>query len=151
VIGCSSEQSPLLTSQSATSSSGTELSDGNLSGLWTGTTTTGGLLGMPGITRSINLDLKQNNDKITGSYRCYSKGANSLCRNGDETGTITGTAHGKQINLNVVLLPDQSNCRFMGIMDYNGNGQYTCYSQGSIVEQGNWQATGPVASQRARP
>jgi hypothetical protein len=151
-IGCSGEQSPLPASQSGAAAADLEPSEGNLSGLWSGTTTTGGYLGMPGKIRSIQLRLKQVGDKITGSYRCYSgKAANSLCRNGDETGSVTGTAHGNQISLNVFLLPDQSNCRYSGILDYNGNGPYTCYSQGGIVEQGNWQATGPVALQPARP
>ena len=76
-------------------------------------------------------------DKVTGEYRCSP--GNALCRNGDEKGSIEGTANGNQVNLNTILLPDASNCRFTGTLDYNGNGQYTCYLQGRIVEQGTWQ------------
>ncbi|MGC2493207.1 hypothetical protein, partial [Candidatus Binatus sp.] len=51
---------------------------GNLSGLWVGKTSTGGLIGMPGLTRSIKLDLQQTGEKITGTYHCYSgKSSNS--------------------------------------------------------------------------
>lgn len=56
-------------------------------------------------------------------------------------GSIEGTANGSHVSLNMTLLPDASNCRFMGTLDYNGNGQYTCYLQGRIVEQGTWQAS----------
>ena len=116
-----------------------DVADGNLSGLWTGTTSTGGYIGMAGKTRNIKLVIRQVGDKLTGSYRCSP--GNSLCRNGDNKGSITGTANGTQVNLNIMLLPDASNCRYVGTLDYNGNGSYTCYGQGQIVEQGNWEAT----------
>jgi hypothetical protein len=115
---------------------------GNLSGLWVGKTSTGGLIGMPGLTRSIKLDLQQTGEKITGTYHCYSgKASNSFCRNFDEKGSIQGEAHGTRVNLNIQVLPDASNCIYTGILDYNGNGNYICYWQGSIVEQGTWQLT----------
>lgn len=144
-ISCSTEEmKPSAGSgpvETAAPSNGVE---GDLSGLWVGTTTTGGLLGMPGKIRSIKLDLRQAGDKITGSYLCYSgKTSNSFCRNSDENGSITGRARGSQVTLSIFLLPDASNCRYMGILDYNGNGQYTCYLQGRIVEQGTWQASRP--------
>ncbi|MFZ0677219.1 hypothetical protein [Candidatus Binatus sp.] len=94
---------------------------------------------MAGLTRSIKLVIRQEGDKVTGEYRCSS--GNALCRNGDEKGSIEGTANGSHVSLNITLLPDASNCRFMGTLDYNGNGQYTCYLQGRIVEQGTWQAS----------
>ena len=93
---------------------------------------------MAGKTRNIKLVIRQVGDKITGSYRCSA--GNSLCRNGDNKGSIKGTANGNQVNLNIMLLPDASNCRYMGTLDYNGNGQYACYWQGQLVEQGTWEA-----------
>ncbi len=142
-ISCSTEETKLpVSSGSSQAATPSNVVDGNLSGLWVGTTTTGGMLGMPGIIRSIKLDLQQVGDKITGSYLCYSgRTANSFCRNSDEKGTIEGTARESQVALNIMVLPDASNCRYMGTLDYNGNGQYTCYLQGHIVEQGTWQAT----------
>jgi hypothetical protein len=141
--GCSTEQ---MTMPVASAPTGATVQNpdnrGSLSGLWVGTTTTGGLLGMPGLIRSIKLDLQQTGDKITGTYHCCSgKKANSFCRNFDEKGSIQGTAHGTTVNLNIMVLPDASNCIYSGILDYNGNGQYVCYWQGNIVEQGNWQLT----------
>lgn len=139
-IGCSTQQTEVPATSASTPaappSNGTEE---NLSGLWTGTTSTGGLVGMAGLTRSIKLVIRQEGDKVTGEYRCSS--GNALCRNGDEKGSIEGTANGSHVSLNITLLPDASNCRFMGTLDYNGNGQYTCYLQGRIVEQGTWQAS----------
>jgi len=92
---------------------------------------------MAGLTRSIKLFIRQKDNKVTGEYRCSP--SNALCRNGDDRGSIEGTANGSQVNLNIMVLPDASNCRYTGTLDYNGNGQYTCYLQGGIVEQGTWQ------------
>lgn len=123
----------------AQAASQVDAADGNLSGLWIGTTTTGGLVGMAGRTRSIKLVIRQFGDKITGSYRCSA--GNSMCRNQNQQGSIEGKANGNQVRLNILVLPDASNCRYIGTLDYNGNGQYTCYLQGRIVEQGIWQAS----------
>lgn len=139
VIGCSTQQITVpVNSASTEAAPPSNLAQGNLAGLWTGTTSTGGLLGAAGETRNIKLDLRQAGDQITGSYRC--SGGNSPCRNHNETGSIKGIANGNQVNLNIMMLPDASNCRYRGILDYNGNGQYTCYLQGRIVEQGTWAA-----------
>jgi len=138
--GCSTQETKVPVSSASSSapppSNGAE---DNLSGLWTGTTSTGGLLGMAGLTRSIKLVIRQEGNKVTGEYRCSP--GNALCRNGDEKGSIKGTASGSHVSLNIALLPDASNCRFIGTLDYNGNGQYTCYLQSRIVEQGTWQAS----------
>ena len=143
-IGCSTQETKLPASSESTTGttapSGTAAQD--LSGLWVGTTSTGGLLGMPGLIRSIKIDLQQSGEKLTGTYSCYSgKASNSFCRNADEKGSVQGTARGDHVTLNIMLLPDASNCIYMGTLGYNGNGSYTCYLQGSIVEQGNWQLT----------
>ena len=139
-IGCSTQEiKEPVSSPSAQSASPSNAAAGNPSGLWTITTSTGGLIGMAGQTRSIKLVIRQAGDKITGVYRCSA--GNALCRNGDEKGSIEGTANRDRVNLNIMLLPDASNCRFTGTLDYNGNGQYTCYLQGQIVEQGNWEVT----------
>ena len=139
-IGCSTQEiKEPVSSASPQSASPSNAAEGNPSGLWTITTSTGGLIGMAGQTRSIKLVIRQAGDKITGVYQCAS--GNALCRNGDEKGSIEGTANRDRVNLNIMLLPDASNCRFTGTLDYNGNGQYTCYLQGQIVEQGNWEVT----------
>src|ERR1700723_863095 len=136
-VGCSTQETKTPVSSASTPTAPGNVTEENLSGLWTGTTSTGGLVGMAGMTRSIKLVLRQEGDKITGAYRCSP--GNALCRNGDEKGSIEGTANGDHVNLNMTLLPDASNCRFTGTLTYNGNGQYTCYLQGQIVEQGTWE------------
>jgi hypothetical protein len=138
-IGCSTQGTTMPeSSTSAPTAPPSNVADGNLSGLWNGTTSTGGYLGMAGKTRKITLVIQQVGDKLTGSYVCSA--GNSLCRNGDNKGSIEGTANGNQVNLNIMLLPDASNCRYTGTLDYNGNGQYACYWQGQLVEQGTWEA-----------
>jgi hypothetical protein len=139
-IGCSTQETRLPVSSEPAAAPAPSANSVDLSGRWVGRTITGGLLGMPGLIRTITLDLRQDGDKITGTYRCSSgKNANSFCRNTDEKGSVQGTAHGTTVNLNVMLLPDASNCTFKGRLDYNGNGQYTCYAQATIVEQGSWE------------
>jgi hypothetical protein len=137
--GCSTQETNVPVSSAMPAGPSSDAAGVNVSGLWSGTTSTGGLLGMAGNTRFIKLVLRQAGDKLTGAYRCSA--GNSLCRNLDETGSIDGTANGNQVNLNIMLLPDASNCRYMGTLGYQGNGQYTCYLQGQIVEQGTWEAT----------
>ena len=139
-IGCSTQEiKEPVSSASTPATPASNVAGENLSGLWTITTSSGGLVGMAGQTRSIKLVIRQAGDKITGVYRCSS--GNALCRNGNEKGSIEGTANGNHVNLNIMLLPDASNCRFTGTLDYNGNGQYACYLQGQIVEQGTWEVT----------
>jgi hypothetical protein len=142
-ISCSTEKTKLpVTSGSNAAVPPSNRADEDLSGLWIGRTITGGMLGMPGLIRSIKLNLQQVADKITGTYVCYSgKTANSFCRNSNENGTIEGTARGRRLALNVMLLPDASNCRFIGTLNYEGHGEYTCYLQGQVVEQGTWELT----------
>ena len=142
-IGCSTQETKLpIRSGSTETAAPSNAIEGDLSGLWVGATSTGGLMGTAGLTRSFKFNLHQEGDKLTGSYVCYnSKTSNAICRN--PKGTIEGTAHGTRIALNILMLPDASNCKYSGTLDYNGNGQYACYSQGQIVEQGTWQASRP--------
>jgi hypothetical protein len=143
-LGCSTQETNAPENSAASSAApSSNVAEENLSGLWTGTTSTGGLVGMAGLTRSIKLVIRQQGAKVAGEYRCSP--GNALCRNGDEKGSIEGTANGSHVSLNITLLPDASNCRFIGTLDYNGNGQYTCYLQGRIVEQGTWQASNSLS------
>lgn len=140
-IGCSTQKTNLaIRSGSTETAAPSNAIEGDLSGLWVGTTSTGGLMGTAGLTRSFKFNLHQEGDKLTGSYVCYyGKTSNAFCRN--PKGTIAGTARGTRIALNILVLPDASNCKYTGTLDYNGNGQYACYLQGRIVEQGTWQAS----------
>jgi hypothetical protein len=144
-IGCSTQETkvPVSAASTPTSPPGSA-ADMNVSGLWTLKTSTGGLVGMAGNTRTVKLAIQQVGGKVTGSYRC--EAGNSLCRNNNETGSMDGTANGNRVNLNIRVLPDASNCRYTGTLDYNGNGQYACYLQGQIVEQGTWEVTQPFGA-----
>ena len=141
-IGCSTQETNLPIRSGSTETAAPGNAIGDLSGLWVGTTSTGGLTGTAGLTRSFKFNLHQEGDKLTGSCVCYNgKTSNAICRN--PKGTIEGTARGTRVALNILMLPDASNCKYSGTLDYNGNGQYACYSQGRIVEQGTWQASRP--------
>ena len=139
-IGCSTQETTTpASSASAAAAPPSNVAEGNLSGLWNGTTSTGGYLGMAGKTRNITLVIRQVGDKLTGSYvvpQAIRSAAMATTKDRSKE-PQTGT----QVNLNIMLLPDASNCRYTGTLDYNGNGSYTCYGQGQIVEQGNWEAT----------
>jgi hypothetical protein len=143
-IGCSTQETKVPASAASTPTSPGNVADVNVSGLWTLKTSTGGLVGMAGNTRTVKLAMQQAGDKVTGSYRC--EAGNSLCRNNNETGSIDGTANGNRVNLSIRVLPDASNCRYTGTLNYNGNGQYACYLQGQIVEQGTWEVTQPFGA-----
>jgi hypothetical protein len=144
-ISCSTQETTVpATAASTPAAPPGNAADENVSNLWTLRTSTGGLVGMAGNTRTVKLAIQRAGGKVTGSYRC--EAGNSLCRNNNETGSIEGTANGNRVNLSIRVLPDASNCRYTGTLDYNGNGQYACYLQGQIVEQGTWEVTQPFGA-----
>ena len=144
-ISCSTQETKVpATAASTPAAPPGNAADENVSNLWTLRTSTGGLVGMAGNTRTVKLAIQQVGGKVSGSYRC--EAGNSLCRNNNETGSIEGTANGNRVNLSIRVLPDASNCRYTGTLNYNGNGQYACYLQGQIVEQGTWEVTQPFGA-----
>ena len=79
------------------------------------------------------------NSKIGGSYRCAY--GNMVCYNLNQTGKVMEAAvNGSRLTIRV-LMPDGTSCIFSGPNnDGNINGGYSCYTGGSLLEQGMWRA-----------
>jgi hypothetical protein len=79
------------------------------------------------------LDIQRNGRELTGNYSCAAGNAN--CRNQMTQGRVKGSVDESIFR---VSLQDGSWCLFnLGMFYLNeGEGDYTCYLGGSIVEQG---------------
>ncbi len=79
------------------------------------------------------LDIQRNGRELTGTYSCAAGNAN--CRNQMTLGWVRGSIDKSVFR---VSLQDGSWCLFnLGLFYLNdGEGDYTCYLGGSIVEQG---------------
>jgi hypothetical protein len=83
--------------------------------------------------------LEQKDAKIGGYYKCAY--GNQNCYNLNETGKVVdATLNGSRVSMRVIMR-DGTTCRFSGL-DKGGdiNGGYSCYSGGSLLEQGSWRA-----------
>ena len=114
----------------------------NLSGVWKGTRTTTGNVGMQEFrVRSIQFSLTQTGESLSGSYKCFAgKKANADCAN--PVGSVTGgsVSNGK-VEINVQAQPNSYNCTFNGSVAGNKmNGTFTCYAGGTLSSNGVWRA-----------
>jgi hypothetical protein len=84
---------------------------------------------------NIALDIQETGDQLGGTYRCTAGNAN--CRNQITRGWVMGSVDARSFR---VSLQDGSWCMFtLGTFYLNeGEGEYTCYMGGSIVEQGTF-------------
>jgi hypothetical protein len=112
----------------------------DVNGAWKGTRAASGQPGPMGAkVQSISFELIQNDQTITGSYRCYpGKKANVDCPN--PIGKITtGTLKDDKIELTVQTLPNQVRCLFKGTINVpDMSGSYSCYAGGSLSSIGQW-------------
>jgi len=105
---------------------------GPLSGLWQGRSTSYG-----NEIRNITLRITQSGKKVEGDYSCLPK--NAVCRNLDDTGTLTGKVTNNKLAIVIVLLPDNSHCYFTGkVVESLIVGEYECLDRARIVEIGMW-------------
>jgi len=112
-------------------------------GVWDGTTRANCSTSLPSrcnAQQEVSMTLLEGkNSKLTGYYKCSY--GNMNCYNMNETGNIVdGSLTGNQISMRV-MMRDGTSCRFSG-RTTNGsvNGGYSCYTGGSILEQGTWLA-----------
>ena len=90
--------------------------------------------------QDVTITLVETGDsKIGGSYKCAY--GNMICYHLNETGKVLNAAiNGSRLSMRV-MMPDGTSCMFTGMnKDGNINGGYTCYTGGSILEQGIWRA-----------
>jgi hypothetical protein len=83
--------------------------------------------------------VEDKSSKLGGYYKCAY--GNMNCYNLNETGKVVdATLNGSRVSMRVIMR-DGTTCRFSGL-DKGGdiNGGYSCYSGGSLLEQGSWRA-----------
>jgi hypothetical protein len=114
-----------------------------LIGVWEGTTVASCALSLPSrcnAQQEVSMTLLEgDNSKLNGYYKCSY--GNMNCYNMNETGKIVdGSLNGGQLSMRV-MMRDGTSCRFTG-RTQNGtvNGGYSCYTGGSLLEQGSWRA-----------
>jgi hypothetical protein len=117
-------------------------SDGIL-GTWQGTTVArcpGSPLGRCNAQQKISMTLREgNNSTIAGSYTCAYGNQNCLRQN--DSGTVTDVRLADSRITFRVIMPDGTSCIFNGSVASNTiTGGYSCYSGGSLLEQGGWAA-----------
>jgi hypothetical protein len=121
-----------------------QMSESELSatGKWKGTRTVTGQTGGPEEFKvhSISFDLKQTEQSISGSYKCYAGNhANTDCNN-PVGRVISGTVKDHKIMLKVQAMPNILNCTFDGVLEATTmKGRYTCYVGGSLGTTGIWE------------
>lgn len=88
---------------------------------------------------TIALTLVQNDDKITGFYKCSI--GNMDCRNQNDSGTIANGSMSNQRLALRIAMPDGSSCLFNGMPTAANQirGSYTCYQGGGLAEQGRFE------------
>lgn len=110
----------------------------DFTGGWSGTSTSNNSAKV-----RITFDIHRKGNRFEGSYRC--KPLNAVCRNNIHQGWVSGNTDARGFR---VEMEDTSWCTFMleNFHPPEGDGEYTCYLSGSIVDQGvfrikRWAAT----------
>jgi hypothetical protein len=99
-------------------------------GAWKGTQTSSS----SGRIWNVVFRMSQENGKLQGSYLCT--GGNATCRNNIQNGKVEGNPESAGFR---VVLEDSSWCAFSGdFYPEDGQGDYSCYNQGALVDQGIW-------------
>ena len=90
--------------------------------------------------QKISITLREgNNSTIAGSYTCAYGNQNCLRQN--DSGTVTDVRLADSRITFRVIMSDGTSCIFNGSVASNAiTGGYSCYSGGSLLEQGGWAA-----------
>jgi len=110
----------------------------NFNGIWVGTSTSD-----DGDKAKIAFDIKREGNKFKGDYRCAP--GNAVCRNNVDRGWVTGQVNARGLR---VAMQDTSWCMYFMDEFYppKADGEYTCYMNGGIADQGTFELTGPPAA-----
>ena len=111
----------------------------DFTGVWRGTSVSS----MNAARAKITFDLKREGNQFKGSYRC--KPGNAVCRNNVDRGWVTGQVNARGFR---VAMEDSSWCMYFMDEFYppKADGEYTCYMNGGIADQGTFELTGPPAA-----
>ncbi len=122
--GCSGQQPQSVSMSAAAPGAGLK----NYIGTWKGRCTSDVTAGVFGITFQVS----KTGTELTGNYTCTPITIN--CRNNVNTGTLRGRTDNPSFQ---ITLEDSSWCVFQPNF-FSEEGQYSCYSQGFLVDHGLW-------------
>jgi hypothetical protein len=108
----------------------------DFTGVWKGTSTSS----MNASKVKISFNMKRDGNNLKGSYRCSP--LNATCRDNIQRGWVNGQTSARGF---MVSMEDTSWCTFMLDEFYPpaGDGAYTCYTNGGIVDMGIFEIRGP--------
>jgi hypothetical protein len=86
---------------------------------------------------NITFTLFQDGTDVSGTYHCSF--GTMICRNMNDTGSVTSSSVSGSLARLRVMLPDGSSCIFDGNFGAeSGAGNFFCYQGGGLLEQGIW-------------
>jgi len=108
----------------------------DFNGIWRGTS----ISTMNAASAKITFNVKREGNQIKGDYRCAP--GNAICRNNVARGWVTGQVSARGFR---VAMEDTSWCSYFMDDFYppKADGEYTCYMNGGIADQGTFKLIGP--------
>jgi hypothetical protein len=103
----------------------------SFNGVWKGTSVSN----VNASSAIITLDIKRNGNELKGTYLCTA--GNAVCRNNIQKGWMHGQSGARGFD---VTMEDNSRCTYYmdKIQSSVAEGEYTCYGDGQIVDQGTF-------------
>ncbi|HVA41502.1 MAG TPA: hypothetical protein VNF49_12605 [Candidatus Binataceae bacterium] len=108
----------------------------DFNGIWRGRSVST----MNAASAKITFSVKREGNQIKGDYRCAP--GNAICRNNVQRGWVTGQVSARGFR---VEMEDSSWCVYFMDEFYppKARGEYTCYMNGGIADQGTFRLKGP--------
>lgn len=108
----------------------------DFNGIWKGTSVST----MNAASAKITFDIKREGNRFKGKYLCAP--GNAICRNNTPHGWVTGQVSARGFR---VAMEDTSWCMYFMDDFYppKADGEYTCYMNGGIADQGTFKLKGP--------
>lgn len=116
----------------------------DFTGLWKGTSTSD----MNAAKVQVTFDIKREGDQLKGTYRCAP--LNAVCRDNLDRGRLSGTIRARGFT---VAMENTGWCTFMldKLDPPVRNGEYTCYMNGMLADEGTFDLRGSSALSEAAP
>jgi hypothetical protein len=107
----------------------------DFTGLWKGTSTSD----VNAAKVQITFDIKRDGDELKGTYRCAP--LNAICRDNLDRGRLSGTIRARGFT---VAMENTGWCTFMldKLDPPIGDGEYTCYMNGMLADEGTFDIRG---------
>jgi len=112
----------------------------DFTGVWKGTQVSS----MNAARAKITFNIKREGNQFKGKYLCAA--GNAVCRNNAPNGWVTGQVNARGFR---VAMEDTSWCMYFMDDFYppKADGEYTCYMNGGIADQGTFKLVGPPTDQ----